>query len=304
MLSFTSRRNLFGKLALNTSATNLTLGDELMNEFDREIVSDKRFNFRNTSSTDTTVASQQFYDLPNDLGSLINVTVVVGSTRYVPKEITSRRQWDIINQTTTTTSDTPDFYYLDKQTGQVGLQPIPSSAGNTMTLNYQRNFKDLSIADYTTGTIVTATNGSTAVVGDSTVWTAQMAGRWVRFTDSDTANTGDGYWYEISSVTDATNLTLVKPYKGTSIAAGSATYAIGQMSLIPEAHQKLTIFKALWIYFASIQPEPTRATLYKNLYKEGRETLLQDQLNKSSSPVMSELRDENINNPNIFVTGT
>lgn len=301
MLSYTQRRNLFGKLSNNEEASNLTLGDTLMNEADREIVTDKRFNFRVTSTTLDTVASQQFYDLPADIGSLNNVTILVDTTLHTPDEITTRRQWDIVNQTTSVTADTPDYYYLDKQTGQVGFYPKPTSDGNTITFNYLRNFKNLTLADYTTGTIVTATNGSTAIVGGSTSWTAKMADRWIRFDDSNTANTGDGFWYEISSITDGTHLVLEKNYQGISIAAGSGTYIIAQVSLIPETHQILPVYKALEIYFTSVQPEENRAVLYKRLFEDGLVNLRQDQMNKTTSPVVSDLRNEGINNPNLFV---
>ena len=272
-----------------------------MNEFDREIVSDKKYFFRNTSEEIDTVDSQQSYDMPNNLGSLINTTVTVDTTIHTPKEVTSQRQWDTLNSSTSEESDTPSYYFINSK--KIELYPTPVSDGNTITFNYQKNYKDLTVADYTAGTIVTATNGGTAIVGDSTVWTAKMADRWIRITDSNTANTGDGVWYEIDSITDATHLVLKKNYQGISIAAGAGACTVGQISIIPEAYQKLTVFKALEIYFTSIQPEENRALLYKRLADEGQKKLDDDQTNKSSSPVVSEIGRNDIINPNLFVSG-
>lgn len=68
------------------------------------------------------------------------------------------------------------------------------------------------------------------VAGTGTAWTAAMAGRFIRITDADAANKGDGNWYEISSVASGTSMTLLQGYQGTSIAAGNAAYVIGHPS--------------------------------------------------------------------------
>lgn len=302
MLSYTERRNLFGDLSRNDSSENLTLGDTLMNQFDKQIVNDKRWNFRDETATDVTVADQSEYQLPNDIGQLINVTIQNGTTIYSPILISSKQQWDLINQTTTWTADYPQYYYLNKQNGTVDFYPTPSTADLPITFNYYKKYKDLTIADYTTGTITTATNGSKAIVGSGTSWTAKMAGRYIRITDSNTADTGDGFWYEVASVTDATNLTLVKDYQGISISTGSASYELAQVSLIPEQHQMIPVYKALIIYFTSIQPEANQATLYQNLFDDAFRTLIKDQMTKSSDPVISEFDNLVMENPNYNVS--
>ena len=72
------------------------------------------------------------------------------------------------------------------------------------------------IAPYTTGT-ANVTNGSTAVSGTTTVWTALMVGRKIRF-GSDTA------WYRIASRSGDTAIVLESAYQGTTNTA--ATYEI------------------------------------------------------------------------------
>ena len=74
-----------------------------------------------------------------------------------------------------------------------------------------------------TGTI-TLTNGSTAVVGVGTAWTSSHEGRQLYIG-------GAGPYYTVSTVTDATNLILERPYGG-STTAGSA-YEIAQAYVTP-----------------------------------------------------------------------
>jgi hypothetical protein len=263
MLTYTSRRNLFGTLSSDSGAANLEVGDTLINEADREVINAKPWRFREKTLTKSTVASQQFYYIGE--GRVRNVTVTIGSTRYTPTEVTTIDDWDRLNQSTST-SDTPEYFFVSD--GRIGFYPTPStSTSNAITVNLFRGHKDLTIADYTTGTITT-TSGTT-ITGSGTTWTEKMAGRWLRITDSNTANTGDGEWYEISSVTSSTVLELASPYLGTAITAGSATYTIGQTSIIPGDFHMVSVHRAVEQYFSFIQPEKERAALAKENYAEG-----------------------------------
>lgn len=267
MLTYTQRRNLAGKLSSDSSSANLTLLDTLLNEGDRKVINSKPWGFREKTITKSTVASQQFYYV--GYGRVRNVTVTIGTTRYTPVEVRTREEWDYLNQSTTE-SNTPEYYFVGD--GRVGFYPTPSSATtNAITVNLLQGHKDLSIADYTTGTITT-TSGTT-ITGSGTTWTSQMAGRWIQITDSNTANTGDGEWYEISSVTSTTVLELVSPYLGTAITAGSAAYTIGQTSIIPSDHQIISVHYSLEQYFSYVQPEKERAALAKENFAEGLKAL-------------------------------
>lgn len=296
--TYTSSRNIFGDLTNNSVAANLTLGDKLINIAIRQILNKRKWPFLEKSDTDDTVASQQFYNLKADYGSLISVTITVGSVVHHPKEITTRRQWDALNETSST-SDTPKWYYIFND--QVGFYPKPSSADNTITEYFLRRGVNLSIADFTTGTIVTATNGSTAIVGGSTSWTAGMAGKWIKITPTAAAKGGDGIWYEIASITDGTNLVLEKEYIGTSIATGSAAYIIGDVSLIPEDFQYLPIYKAIEVYYSSVKPEVAQASLYRELYNDGLADLVAQFSSKSDDVVVSEGAGEAVN-PNLQIS--
>lgn len=73
------------------------------------------------------------------------------------------------------------------------------------------------VAEYNTGT-VTATNGSTAIAGSGTTWTAAMTGRMVRFD-------AEQEWYEFTYVS-GTSGTLDREYAGTT--AAGKTYRINK----------------------------------------------------------------------------
>jgi len=283
MLTYTSGRNLFGKLASNSSSANLTIADTLINEKIREVITWKPWDFRERTRTASTVASQQFYNLPNDFRKLKNVTVTIGSTKYSPRECKSREHWDRLNQSTTT-SNTPEWYYVFNK--QLGFFPTPSSATtDAITYIYEKGHKDLSVADYTTGTITTTATASnvTTVTGSGVTWTSAMVGRYIKI---DTGSGGDGLWYEIATVPTSTTLTLTLPYLGTAISSGSATYIIGEVSMIPEDFQIVPLYGALELYFTSIQPEIERADRFKRLFMEGKASMQSELGNKTSSPIL------------------
>lgn len=274
MKSYTISRNLFGEFTRDNSSANLTVGDQLINDSIRTIATMRGGNWwwLETIKTKATVASQQAYQIPNSIRKLSDVYVTVGTTIYCPEPVFDNNKWKLVLAYQLGTSDTPLFYY--RQGNQILLAPTPTTSSNTITFRGRLNIKDLSIADYTTGTIVSIDNGATTVTGSGTSWAVPMAGRFIRITDSGAANTGDHFWYEISSVTSTTILELVKPYEGTSIAAGSATYNIGQMSPIPESYDSAPVYRATALYFQ--HREPSLAERYWLMYDGGKEAGLSD----------------------------
>lgn len=299
MKSYTELRNQFGSLAINNSSTNLTLGDELINDSLRNIYAMGDWDFLEKTATASTAASTQFYALPFDYSKLKGVTITIGSFIYTPKEVPNREMWDRLNESSTT-SDIPEFFFIFN--GQLGFFPKPASTtSNAITYIYRRRVADLNVADFSTGNVSAITSGSTTVTGASTSWTVPMAGRFLRVTHTNTAGaSGDGQWYEISSVASSTSIVLTKAYNGTTITANTA-YKIGQMSFLPEEHQNLPVYKALQIYFMSVQPEPVRSQMYGQLYEDGVMRLKADHLDKTHNVVVEDIGVTQIN-PNLTVT--
>lgn len=300
MKSYTALRDLYGTLTNNDTSANKTLGDQLINDAYRLITSARDWDFLQRTKTDNTVASQQFYNLPADYDSLVNVTVTIGTTVYTPRECPSKVQWDILNATTSWTSNFPEWFFVFN--GQLGFYPTPSSStSGAITYTYRKRVRDLSSADYTTGNVSAITSGALAVTGSGTTWTAPMASRFIKFTPTDTANaSGDGLWYEISSVGGATALTLTDAYLGSTISSNTA-YTIGQMPLLPEPYQVLPVYKATEVYFTTINPELERAQMFKQQYEEYYSRLLADYGPKTTNVVI-DTEPRYPNNPNLFVS--
>jgi len=216
------------------------------------------------TKTASTVASQQFYQMPPDFLWLKDLTVTVGSTTYPTTEIVDQEEWDYLNQTSQT-SDIPTFIFVRPYWGvsgaEVGIFPIPASAGNTINLVYEAGDKDLSVAAYTTGT-VTMINGSATVTGSGTTFTAAMVGRYFTITTAG----GDGQWYKIASRTSNTVITLENYYDG--ISGSSLNYKIAEAFALPEEMQILPVYYALQHYFA-MKKDADQETKYLTLFNAG-----------------------------------
>lgn len=152
-----------------------------------------------------------------------------------------------------------------------GSATINTPLGNTITFNYKRRVTDLTLGDYTTGT-VTATNGSTTITGSGTGFVANYlpsAGSvlplnlWIKITPPN----GDGNYYQISSLTSATALTLTNAYTGLTTAG--ASFIIGQMPLLLEDYHDLLLYRALMIYFTTIVDNPNKRKEFADMYQEG-----------------------------------
>lgn len=299
MKSYTTLRTLYGKYTENTSIANLTDGDEYINDGYRIILGMRAWPFLETSDILLTTALTQFKEIPAGIERIRTATVTVGSTTYTPKEITTEAEWQILNAVDTF-SDIPEYFYIRGK--QLGLWPIPATSSNLIRLFGKREVKDLSIADYTTGTITTLANGDTSVTGSGTSWTTPMAGRFLRITHSDTANKGDGFWYEISSVASSTSLTLVKAYEGTALSAASAAYTIGQMPILPEAYHVLPVYYAAAEYWDSKTDGESRASKYQLKYAALLKQLIAEYASKSDNVVLNCGSRPSISNPNLFVS--
>lgn len=302
MLSYTGSRDLYGKFTQDPDGDNLTHGDTLINLAIREILGSMDWDFMEKTNTQNTVASQRFYELPGDYESMINGPyVLIDSTRYTPKEVPNRRFWDNLNRQEDWSSDFPEWYFIFD--GQLGLYPKPNtSISNALVIPYKRGFADLSIADYTTGTVDAITNGSTTVAGDSTVWTAPMAGRFLKVTPTNVvATSGDGLWYEIASRSADVTIALTRNYLGTSLtSAAAAAYIIGQMSPLPETYQILPTLKAAEQYW--LPKGDPRANDFAARYDRLLKQMTKDFGTKTTSPVIDDGTETNIINPNLTVS--
>lgn len=278
MKTYTNLRNTTAKYCnVSTSDTTaMATIDSNLNDSIRTIcnLQGGKLRFLEATKDMYTVADQETYQIPNGFRKLIDMYIYSGDgssssdTIYSPEMVYDPTKWKLILQYRLGTQDVPYFTYVENTTYKI--QPIPSSTGNLIRLRGRLQTRDLSIADYTTGTITSIANGGTAVVGSGTTWTADMVGRYIQITETTAANGGDGFWYQIGSYTSATSIGLLKPYEGTSISAGTAAYTIGQCSVIPEAYDIGIVYRATALWWDN-QNDLNRAKTYWTKYDGGNE---------------------------------
>lgn len=294
MLTYTGLRNLYGSLTNNTTTNNLTFGDGLINASIRFYCTANggKWWFLEKVTTQSTVASQQAYILPQSTRKIIDLYVTVGSNVYSPVAVEDPQLWKRVLQSQLGTGDRTLFYY--RQGSRVLLAPTPGSSSNTITIRVRKNVADLSVADYTTGT-VSLTNADETITGAGTTFTLAMEGRYFR------ATSGDMQWYEIADFTTATSMELLQDYEGETV-AGSA-FIIGQVPLIPESYQQMPVFRAAAQYWKK-EGDVNRARMYDDQAQTLFDSMLAEANEKSEGtylpPVSSMVfRDPNSPEPDI-----
>lgn len=360
MRSWTQFKANYASLT-DPSQTNQTLGGTFINDSIRTIcnLQGGKLRFLETTMDIQTVANRQVYQIPNKFRKVIDTYVTVGdvdsntNTIYMPEMVFDPTKWKLILAYKLGTNDFPYFAYVQNQ--ELRFQPIPASNDNTITIRGRLNVRDLSIENYTTGTIVsvpksgtltgalvagavsatlnvvwdlptglytmffasgeqrivTLTNaaatvtwsdplgeattaastvgteeGGSIVTASGTTFTQDMVGRYLKINETTAANGGDAFWYEIGEYISATVIGLAKPYTGTSITAGTATFIIGQMSPIPEAYDIAVVYRAAALYWRD-KGSDKKSEMYWRLYDGGNEA----GLNKEYGGVIGQMLD-------------
>lgn len=254
------------------------------------------------ATVDISTVGVQNYNIPANISKIKNDTINVGQLKYQPAPVQTIQEWELINFLPYT-SDIPNYFFI--YNGTLRIFPIPSTTGNIITFNYKTRVADLSFADYSTGTIATASAGSVAVVGSSTSWSTTAA--YPLNTDLGYYNLnfkinppfGDGIWYPIRNFTSNTALNLALPIVDAPNISGSVTYTIGQLPLLSEDFHDMLVFGALKIYYSSIAPDGNKFKEYDALYQE-RLVMLEDYAGTKSVNV--DLGGEPAQvNPNLFL---
>lgn len=256
-----------------------------------------------TFQPNTTISTigVQSYPIPSNVSKIKNNTITVGQLVYTPAPVQSIQEWTMLNALPYT-SDIPNHFYI--YNNQVNFWPIPSTSGNLISFNYQSRIADMTYADYSTGTITTATTGSNLVTGTTTAWvtTATFPTNY----DLSYANvmlridppTGDGLWYPIQRFTSGTALTLNSPIINAN-GVTAATYIIGQFPLLEEDFHDILVYSSLMIYYSSIVKDADKFKMYEELTKS-REELMKAYLGTKSVNV--DLGVQPIqSNPNLYI---
>lgn len=302
MLSFEAQYTLWQQLTSDSDASNLAMAKTLIHEGQRKLQAELGIYYTEVIRTFTTVTdaitgtSYKSYPLPENFKSLSALYVTSGTTQYPAELVQDEEKWRVMSATTTqSTSNYLTHCFI--RPDRIELYPIPSSA-LTATMIYRTTAKDNVNDDYTTGTITTLANGASAVTGLSTVWTSGMVGRYFKID-------ADAEWYRISAFTSVTAITLASEYQGTSIAAGTSAYTIGDMPITPSDTHELPVYYACWKYFI-FRKDLQMARECERMWKEGLRDAQTTYANRSSSNITngysSSYRGGFIN-PNYFPLG-
>lgn len=256
------------------STTTLTLIKRAINQGAKLFGAVLNKEWRQSEKSFSLVANQQFYPLPRDTIRLSWITVTIGGVVYTLQEIADADTWNKLNYDSTT-SDIPEYFFI-RGNDEVGIYPTPASnQSNAATFAYERRMRDMSAADFSTGT-VTVTNNDATVTHSGTSFTNSMAGRWFKVADPD----GDGMWYQIDSVTDTANVELANVYAGDS--AAGLSYSIAEIPDIPEEfHESLVDYACYRMYLR--RRDRLQARDMKSLFDDAVETCKTEYSSKTSS---------------------
>lgn len=260
MIKWDDAQIIMKKLANDETAEGLTYlklmanngYKQVLSEFDSEQIEEER--------TTSTVANQRSYQAPVDALWVSNLTIVNGTTKYPLTEVKSRDTWE--RMTSNNITGIPDFYFLQPRKGlggaKIQLEPIPNAV-YSLIMVFETTAKDLGNDAHSTGT-ASVSQDSATVTGVGTGWTANMKGRYIRFTGSN----GDGLWYKIAQSVPSTTITLENYYQGVSVSGES--YEVAELFELPENLHMAPVYFSLWHYFA-FKRDKVQAGIYENLYK-------------------------------------
>lgn len=254
-----------------------------------------------TATTTINTVGVQAYPIPANVSKIKNNTITIGQLVYTPSPVQSIQEWTMLNALPYT-SNIPNNFFIYQN--QVLFWPIPSSSGNVITFNYKSRVPNLSISDYSTGTLSGITAGSNAITGSSTAW--NTTGAFPLNTDLSFFNlylqitppSGDGIWYPIQRFNSDTSLTLSLPIQ-TAPSSTATSYIIGQLPLLQEDFHDMLVYGALQTYYSSIVNNDQAFNKYKGLYDERLQLL---EAYAGTKSVNVDLGDQVVpQNPNLFI---
>lgn len=160
------------------------------------------------------------------------------------------------------------------------------------------------IVNISTAVTMRSSQGGDIVTGSGTSWNASMVGKMFRMPYSSSANGGDNFPYIINQVYSTTVLGLNTSYGGTAIAAGSSTYTIGQISIIPTAYQLIPPYRTTARYYKVVAKEKELATEYENDADKLFAQMMIDYGNKDTDPTVQDDFGTPMVNPNLAINLT
>lgn len=223
-------------------ATTRILIDRAINQGAQKFGAILNREWRIHEKTFSTVAAQRYYQVPENCIRVKTIVITIGGVAYPLTEISDEDEWNELIKDNST-SDIPEYFYL-KGADLFGIWPTPAtSTSNAGLLKFEPRMRRMSAADYTTGTIQ-VTNGSVAIVGSGTTFTAQMVGRVLMVEDG---GDQDGIGHKVSAFTDTTHISVENKYGG--LDGSGKSYRIGEVPDLPdEYHESLVDYGCYRVY--------------------------------------------------------
>lgn len=281
MKTFTTYKSLFQANTQNYTTEALNFGIFALNDSARTIANINKGTWRWLEDTDSilSVAGQRTYQVPNRFRKVVTVYVQVAalptSVIWIPTPIFDPSRYELLLQARLGQSDVARYVYI-KGT-EISFVPIPDTTGSEIHFRGRLKVKDISTDDYTTGTITALTTGSKVVTLSGATINTSRNGDWILIKENLTDKSGDEAWYQIDTVDNTNQITLVKPYQGPTVTAAAITFIIGQAYPIPEAYDTAVLYRALALYWTK-QKDMALAKTYWMLYDGGNEAGLSDEV--------------------------
>lgn len=274
----------------DTDATSLSLIKSDINQGLHMFRNAMKRPYTRLSKSTNLIATQQYYQLSEDVVRVREVRATNGNMKFPLKEIKSEYLWNSMNVVNANTIAVPTYFFV-RGNDEIGLWPIPGQTiTNGLEVSYEPRKPDFSEDDYTTGT-VTVTNGSTTITHSAAGFSTKMIGRYFCVTDGT-----DGLWYRISAYVNASNMTLENYYQGTS--GAGKTFRIGQVAEIPEEYHLNLVDYAVYRYFLR-RKDTVVALQFKALFDTALKNAKQNYASKTSGVVSSAVDKRMINIFNI-----
>ena len=291
MKSFTTAYTELQNTTTDSSTATLALFKGWINDCIHKVLSLSDWNFNKSYKDYTTSASQQAFEKPYNAAKIDGVRVYTGGVYYTPKEIKSDSLWRKINYVVTY-SDVPSFWFVNNETGKIEIYPTHSSASDTVRIYFTKRTRDLSVTDYTTGTVTTVVNDQTITGAGGATWVNKMAGRYIKITD--TSNVIGDMWFEIDSVVPATPTLEIK--ENMPVASAGASYVIAEMIPFMDGFEDIALWFALDNFY-QMREKPVLAREHERKWKEAiQEMMMRDQ--RSTEGVLVQEEPVGTINPN------
>lgn len=252
------------------TTTRLPLFKEDINATQDLVLSAWKWPFLSVTENITTAADTASYEIPESIRKIRHVQHQVDSdTYYNPEPVHNIDFWESLQALRRGSSDVTEFWMQDGR--DLLVWPAISTASATLQVRGRKNVIEMTLDDYTTGTIDTATNGSTAIVGTGTPnWSSRtpLGNQWIKITRNESG--GDGRWYKVASIDSDTGITLEKDYEGTTFTGQTQAYTLSEFPDFPGEYHDLCIFRPLALYYEQLE-YTNRARSYWRRYDGGFE---------------------------------